>query len=72
MDIAGIDQQCILTKYVDIREEKMKIESDTNIVAMNFTSEAGGVKHLEHIAISEENQPRIVEHSLPEAVSKIF
>ena len=70
MDIAGIDQQCTLTKYVDTREEKIKIESDKKIASTNDTTEARGVEDLEHMEISEENQHGIVENSVPEEVRK--
>ena len=75
MDIAGIEQQCTLTKYVDTSKEQTKIESDSKIVATDGTAEAGdepSAKHLEHMEISEENQPGIIEQSLPDEVRTIL
>ena len=71
MDIAGIEQHCTLTKYVDTSKEQAKIEADTKSVTTNGSAVAGGNSSVNNnMQISQENQNPITEQSVAEKVSR--
>ena len=74
MDIAGIEQHCTLTKYVDTSKEQAKIEADTKSVTRLTTNGSavarGNSSVNNNMQISQENQNPITEQSVAEKVSR--
>ena len=68
MDIAGIDEQCTLTKYVDTSKDQIKIKKDAEVVTTNGGEEAKG-SASGNMKISRENKSDIITQSESEKVS---
>ena len=68
MDIAGIDEQCTLTKYVDTSKEQIKIKKDAEVFTTNGGAEVEG-NASGKLKISTENQPQIITQGESEKVS---